>query len=172
MECTNFFMKEEGDKDGEIPTYESNYILHNPPEVFYLKIENKNQKGVFVSHNVALSIRKLTNDLTNTPNEYPIYQSRRTRIAFSYIIRKNEYLVDEKKYQVYAGFGLGVRITLFLNYMDNDPHSQDDDVLHFFVPLAFEAVAGFRYYMFKNSGFYLEAGSAKSLVQGGLFLSW
>ncbi len=87
----------------------------------------------------------------------------------SIMARANFYFVNEESFQMYGGFGLGLR----LGGIKITGQSKDIDQFNqsFSLPLnpfGFEATLGARYFFIPNLGIYAEVGAAKGLLQFGV----
>lgn len=83
--------------------------------------------------------------------------------------RVNYLIVDTYHWNIYYGGGIGLRVTIYNNYHEIDsPYKTDEDLFRIFFPIALEGIGGIRYFPSKHIGIYLEAGAAKSILQGGV----
>ena len=140
--------------------------------MFYLKYLRQTNYEYEFGFTSALSIGEVTNDF----NCHCVYlapgKAERKRISFSLMLRYNYPFIRKKHFDIYYGGGLGIRITKFSHYTDTSKFKEDDDLLKLFWPVAVEGVGGIRFYPLKNIGLYIEAGLAKTIVQGGLLIAW
>jgi hypothetical protein len=165
-----FYFWEEGDKDGSLSASEYNYKLSS--KVFYFKYVRQTNYEYELGVTTALSLGDVHNDVyCNGQYIYPC-KAQRKRFSFSLMLRYNYPVIRKKHLDIYYGGGLGMRITSYYDYTDNVPRVEDDDLLRIFWPIAVEGVGGIRFYPIKNIGLYIEAGLAKTLVQGGLLIAW
>jgi hypothetical protein len=165
-----FYHMIEGDKDGDFTyTWEKDFKLKS--EVLYLKLMRKRGYRLFEEgFSIAFSIGKVTNlvGCTHPHNTPDTCYAERNRYAASIMYRRNYFLLDKKHFQLYGGVGAGLRATVYTNYNSTDNYWSDDDLVKAFCPIAFESVAGLRILPVKYVGIYIEAGFAKSVLQGGL----
>lgn len=124
--------------------------------------------GLSVNH-VSTTINYQDNALSTSSAIYN-YKFNISNTAFN--VRINYHFLVENSLDLYTGVGFGYRIGSY-KYSTNDPNfdagnaSYNGTVLP---PIGFETTIGMRYYFTELFGAYVEAGLAKSIIQGGLVL--
>ncbi len=79
-------------------------------------------------------------------------------------VRMNFHFATTDKLDPYFGLGFGYRSNTWKAKTNDNDYSTPGTL----IPLGFEITVGMRYYVSKNIGIYVEAGPAKSFIQGGL----
>lgn len=142
--------------------------------IYYLKflrkyIDSHEERGF----STAVSIGEVSNNVRSSKqatskSTLPANRASRSRVAVSIMYRYNYFLIDTKRTNIYLGGGIGLRATYYRNYTTNDPEYKRENIYKIYWPIAFEGVAGLRYFFLNNVGLYIEAGLSKSLLQGGV----
>jgi len=81
------------------------------------------------------------------------------------LVRFNRHWEVNDKVDAYWGMGTGWNGAKY-TFTSNDPNYNTESLNTPF-PVAFEITFGMKYYFTENIGFYIEAGYAKSILQGG-----
>jgi hypothetical protein len=102
-----------------------------------------------------------------TVDTVSLYTSGYKGKQFSVLARINTHFGTTDKLDFYWGLGIGYRGGNRTFYT-TDPQGTDSFSFKTLIPLGFETTLGVRYFFTDNIGVYVEAGLAKSLVQGGL----
>jgi opacity protein-like surface antigen len=92
------------------------------------------------------------------------YEEKVTSLAF--LIRFNRHFEVSDKVDIFSGFGLGYN-SWKATYSSNNPNDTNESI-SFPIPIGMEATLGVRFYFTDNIGAYIEAGWAKSIIQGGI----
>jgi opacity protein-like surface antigen len=119
-----------------------------------------------VNTNWGLGIDAMYSDYKITYKDYNDDTYFLKSNTLSLLVRANYHFDSASKFDPYIGFGLGYRTR---TYEENDPGLTIGDSEF---PLGLNLTLGTRYYFTPNFGVYTEIGLAKSLLQGGLSLSF
>ena len=85
----------------------------------------------------------------------------------SVIFRSNFHFSTSEKLDPYWGIGVGYR-RYNIKYADNDPNTDDSDVVKIPFGFTFDAGIGLRYFFTPNLGAFIEAGISRSPIHFGL----
>lgn len=112
----------------------------------------------------------------NVVDYYGTWEQERNGVRYNYQVNHNSFnatlrfnihFTDTDVLDIYAGAGFGMNAFSVFN-STNDPENQDFEKNYAAEFYAMEATAGIRFYVINNVGLYVEAGYAKSFIQGGI----
>ena len=161
---------------------------HKSTGSFYLKYEyilmhnlSINLNFAYIKHFASNNYTLFTYNKTTDQVKYLYPKETLEYETFDIIIRVNHIFISDKRFNIYFGYGLGVRawnINYNNEYTNDDPNIQKIATNKIKLnelarnSIALELTVGARY-MFNNSlGIYSEYGLSKSIIQAGVMIKF
>jgi hypothetical protein len=148
-----------------INTNLSGAFQHDATGPIYLKYERRLTKNSSAGLNMYWMEDRYTLDYTDA-NNHTMHVSE-NHIEYGALMRYNQFVFTGDNFEMYTGFGIGFRKHKGRLRDESNGVFILESVTPSF-PFAFELVIGERLYFSDRFGVFVEAGFAKSVLQGGV----